>query len=47
MAKIETFEDYLQTPPDPEKRLRFEQLFAFIEAQFPELERKIAWNQRR
>lgn len=41
---METFEDYLATVP-PEQVPRFEEVFAWVEEQFPTLQRRLAWNQ--
>jgi len=41
---METFEDYLATVP-PEHVPRFQEVFAWIEEQFPTLQRRIAWKQ--
>lgn len=42
---METFEDFLATMDEPEKRQRLEEIFAWVEKEFPQLKRRIAWNQ--
>lgn len=42
---METFEDYLETIDNPDHRMRLSDLFNWITEEFPQLDRKIAWNQ--
>jgi len=42
---METFEDYLATLEIPQHRARMEEVFVHITECFPELVKKIAWNQ--
>ncbi len=41
---METFEDYLATVPE-EQVPRFQEIFSWVEEQFPTLKRRVAWNQ--
>ncbi len=40
-----TFDEYLETITDENQAARFNEIFAWISATFPNLERRIAWNQ--
>ncbi|WP_270181346.1 iron chaperone [Alkalihalobacillus sp. CinArs1] len=42
---METFEDYLSKIEEPEHRARMEEVFDWVEEKYPNLERRIAWNQ--
>ena len=42
---METFEEYLETIDNPDHRMRLSDLFNWITEEFPQLDRKIAWNQ--
>lgn len=42
---METFEEYLKTIQDKEKQQRLLKIWTWIEQEFPQLEKRIAWNQ--
>lgn len=42
---METFQEYLETLPSPQQQEKLHTLFDWIETTFPELERRVAWNQ--
>ncbi len=42
---METFDEYLAGIQDPAHRQRVQEIFSWIEQQFPELETRIGWNQ--
>ncbi|WP_377890083.1 iron chaperone [Alkalihalobacillus sp. R86527] len=42
---METFEDYLNKIEHPEHRARMEEIFAWIEEKYPNLQKRVAWNQ--
>lgn len=42
---METFTDFLNTLGNPQQEARFLELFAWVEQTFPQLLRRIAWNQ--
>lgn len=42
---MDEWNEYMQGIDKPEHRARMEEIFAWIQREFPQLERKIAWNQ--
>ncbi|MDZ7834654.1 MAG: DUF1801 domain-containing protein [Alkalibacterium sp.] len=42
---METFEDYLQTIADDEMKLKLADIYKHVEGGFPDLGKRIAWNQ--
>ncbi|TLG76649.1 iron chaperone [Culicoidibacter larvae] len=42
---MDTFAEYLAAVDNPEHRARLEAIFAWIDSEFPNLEKRIAWNQ--
>lgn len=42
---METFDDFLTTIDDPERRAKLDDVFDWIRQTFPHLEERIAWNQ--
>ena len=42
---METFDDFLATIDDPERRAKLDDVFVWVRKTFPQLEERIAWNQ--
>lgn len=42
---METFEEYLETIDNQDHRMRLYDLFEWISEEFPQLDKRIAWNQ--
>ncbi|UTT43693.1 iron chaperone [Exiguobacterium aurantiacum] len=42
---METFDDFLATVDDPERRAKLDDVFVWVRKTFPQLEERIAWNQ--
>ncbi|MDD3214113.1 MAG: iron chaperone [Eubacteriales bacterium] len=42
---MDEWNEYMAGIDEPEHRARMEEIFAWIQREFPQLERKIAWNQ--
>lgn len=42
---MKSFEEFLNKVGDQDKQQRFLEVFAFLEKEFPQLEKRIAWNQ--
>ncbi|TDQ34640.1 iron chaperone [Aureibacillus halotolerans] len=42
---MEEFKEYLAGVDHPDQRERMEELFAWVSTTFPQLERRVAWNQ--
>lgn len=42
---METFDDFLTTIDDPERRAQLDDVFHWVRQTFPDLEERIAWNQ--
>lgn len=42
---METFDDFLATIDDPERRAKLDDVFVWVRKTFPNLEERIAWNQ--
>lgn len=45
VISMETFEEYLEAMGEPAHRDKMEAILDWIEKNYPELERRIAWNQ--
>lgn len=42
---METFDDFLASIDDPERRAKLDDVFVWVRKTFPNLEERIAWNQ--
>lgn len=42
---MDTFAAYLAAVDSPEQRARLEEIFDWIDSEFPNLEKRVAWNQ--